>query len=97
MNPLRPLIARFAAYHASDRPMLVMVLMLFLLAQAVFSSRLLLTQDVSRLRVKQRQERVHASLARVPGVDTVEENGNLQIITLSGDFLFDPDDTRMRG
>jgi outer membrane protein OmpA-like peptidoglycan-associated protein len=74
---------------------LVMVLVLFLLSQAIFSSRLLLTQDVSRLRVRQHQERVRAGLARAPGVDTIVENGNLQIITLSADFLFDTNDTRL--
>lgn len=71
----------------------VLILILFVLAQTVVSSRLLVTQDLSGARVHALQQSVRRSLEGVPGVEEVSTDGNTQIITLSADFLFPTDDT----
>jgi outer membrane protein OmpA-like peptidoglycan-associated protein len=70
---------------------MLLVLLLFLLAQFVFNSRLLIEQDFARSRVRVLQQSIRRELQNVPGVERIEENGNLQIITLSADFLFPTD------
>src|SRR5689334_431452 len=70
---------------------MLLVLLLFLLAQFVFNSRLLIEQDIARSRVRILQQSLRRELQNVPGVAGIEENGNLQIITLSADFLFPTD------
>ena len=74
---------------------IVLVLLLFLLAQLVFNSRLIITQDLARLRVQRQQAGVHARLALAPGVDTIVVDGSEQTIILNADFLFDTDDTTL--
>lgn len=76
---------------------LVLILVLFLLAQFVFNSRLLVTQDVSRVRTRMLQGSLHRQLEKTKGVVSIVENGNLQIITLSADFLFPSDDAHLTG
>jgi flagellar motor protein MotB len=71
----------------------LLILILFLLGQAVVNSRLLVTQDIARARVQGLQETVRRSLHDVPGVDSVYVDGNTQIITLSADSLFPTDES----
>lgn len=73
----------------------VLVLMLFLLTQHVVNSRLLVQQDIARLKVRELQEDIRARLSGIQGITGVSADGNIQIITLSGDVLFPPDETRL--
>jgi flagellar motor protein MotB len=70
---------------------LLLILILFLLAQYVFNSRLLVDQDIGRVRTRVLQADLRRQLVQERGIVSVAENGNLQIITLSGDFLFASD------
>jgi outer membrane protein OmpA-like peptidoglycan-associated protein len=73
----------------------ILVLMLFLLTQHVVNSRLIIQQDISRLEVRELQDNVQARLSAMPGIIGTTTDGNTQIITLSGDFLFQPDETTL--
>ena len=74
----------------------VLILLLFLLTTNVATSRALLEQNIDGLRVESRQEIVRSSLEGVQGIDTIEVDGNTQIITLSGDLVFLSDSTDLK-
>jgi outer membrane protein OmpA-like peptidoglycan-associated protein len=74
---------------------IVLVLLLFLLAQLVFNSRLLITQDLARMRVQRHQANVRARIIGAEGVDSIKVDGSEQTIILSADFLFATDDTTL--
>jgi len=73
----------------------VLILMLFLLTQHVVNSRLIVQQDIARLKVSELQDDVQQRLTGIQGITRVSSDGNTQIITLSGDFLFPPDETQV--
>lgn len=75
---------------------MLLVLLLFLLAQFVFNSRLLIEQDIARTRVRALQQSLRRELQNAHGVERIEENGNLQIITLSADVLFPTDQATLK-
>lgn len=71
------------------------VLLLFLLLQMAENGRLLAERNFARERVQLTQRILHRDLEGVEGVVEVEENGNIQIVTLGADFLFPPDEARL--
>lgn len=68
------------------------VVLLFLLLQMVENGRLLADRDFAQERMERTQATVGQMMERVPGVAGVDENGNIQTVTLGADFLFAPDD-----
>jgi len=74
----------------------VLVFLLFLLSQFVFNYRLQISQNLERLRIREQQAAIEEGIGRVEGVDMVIVDGNVQIITLSADFLFPTDGTQLK-
>lgn len=70
---------------------MILILMLFLLSMFILNSRLLIVEDLARQRVEQLQILVRSELEGTEGIREIVENGNLQEINLSADFLFRSD------
>ncbi|MDB4949774.1 MAG: hypothetical protein JWM27_2423 [Gemmatimonadetes bacterium] len=74
----------------------VLVLVLLLLGQVVLNSRQLVERNYDRDRLLAAQQALRDKLATLEGVTCVEENGDVQTLTLNSDFLFPPDSAALK-